>query len=105
MKKMVTILGLTLIFVSLLFGAYMIGIEKGNTSILSTNATPQTFNTVLATSLMKLAQNTPKAETGKIIIDVNGDEVTILVKIKDLEKLTSAEIPFDQFVRNYLKFS
>lgn len=105
MKKAIKIVGLSLVFVSLLFGAYMIGVEKGGTSILSTDATPQTFNTVLATSLMRLAQCDPKCELGKIIIDVNGDDVVVMVRMKDLEKLTSTQVPFDQFVRTYLKFS
>jgi hypothetical protein len=105
MKKALKIAGISLIFVSLLFGAYLIGMEKGGTSILSTDATPQTFDTVLATSLMHLAQTAPKSDTGKIIIDVNGDKVVVMVRIKDLNKLTSTEVSFDQFVRNYLKFS
>jgi hypothetical protein len=105
MKKAVKIIGLSMVFVSLLFGAYMIGVEKGGTSILATNATPQTFNTVLATSLMRLAQCDQKCELGRIIINVNGDEVIVEVKMKDLDKLTRTQITYDQFVRSYLKFS
>jgi len=105
MKRTVKILGLSMLLVSLLFGAYMIGVEKGGTMILSTYATPQTFNTVLATSLARLAQTYPKNDFGKIIIDVEGTDIVVLVKMKDLEKLTSTQMSFDQFVRTYLKFS
>lgn len=94
-----------MLLVSLLFGAYMIGVEKGGISILSVHATPQNFNTVLATSLARLAQSSPKSDIGKIIIDVDGDDIVVLVKMKDLQKLTHTQIPFDQFVRTYLKFS
>jgi len=105
MKKTIKICVLSLVFVSLLFGAYLIGIEKGGTSILSATATAQNFNSVLATCLDQLEKSTPKADIGKIIINVDGSDITVMVKMKDLQKLSRADISFDQFVRTYLKFS
>ncbi|MCK9485053.1 MAG: hypothetical protein M0R34_11905 [Candidatus Marinimicrobia bacterium] len=105
MKKTIKIFVLSLVFASLLFGAYLIGIDKGGTSILSATATAQNFNTVLATCLEQLEKAAPRSDVGKIIINVDGTDIVVLVKIKDLQKLTHADISFDQFVRTYLKFS
>jgi hypothetical protein len=36
---------------------------------------------------------------------VDDAAIIVTVKMKDLRKLTRTEIPFDQFIRTYLKFS
>jgi len=105
MNKMIRIGAFLILLVGLLFSAYRLGSEKGNTSILSVTTTAQDFNSVLASSLEQLEKTAPETTTGKIIINVDDAAIIVTVKMKDLQKLTRTEIPFDQFIRTYLKFS
>ena len=105
MNKTIKISLLLLSIVGLLFSAYRLGSKKGNTTILSVSTTVQDFNSVLANSLEQLEKAANEAEFGKIILNVDGSAIIVTVKMKDLRKLTRTEIPFDQFIRTYLKFS
>ena len=105
MNKTIKISFLLLSIVGLLFSAYQLGSKKGNTTILSVSTTVQDFNSVLANSLEQLEKAANEAEFGKIILNVDGSAIIVTVKMKDLRKLTRTEIPFDQFIRTYLKFS
>jgi len=105
MNKTIKISLLLLLIVGLLFSAYRLGSKKDNTTILSVSTTVQDFNSVLANSLEQLEKTANEAEFGKIILNVDDTAIIVTVKMKDLRKLTRTEIPFDQFIRTYLKFS
>jgi len=105
MKNFVKIFGLIIFFASLLLGTYVISFENKDTLVVSLSTDYKSFDETLAIGIQTLYESGITTGQGKIKIDVMGTEITAVVKMNDLRKLSNGKTDLATFIRNYMSFS
>ncbi|GEM_PF-1547252 len=105
MKNFSRFLGLFLFTASFAFGVYVLSFQEKERVVIHLNADPTSFQNVLIEGLEIVAHHKIASGNAKIVIHLPGSEVVARLKIKDLQKLMTNQVNFDQFMRSYILFS
>lgn len=105
MSSLMRLLSITLISVSMASGLILNQAPSNNQRLLKVATSSYNFDTMLAQGLTQIVNHQDHQGTATIIISYAGTQIIARVQLKDIKRLVTQQVTFDQFVREYVRFS